>query len=160
MFSSPGNQQQLQPEDNTAMQVNMDESADHQSLYPSTPTRHRHTLTSSESKVFISDDAFEDACFTLARSIHASDTDKDIRRSMTTVWNTVHHALREDPHMKPRCATEEEFMQNVARKGEAQVINSFRDAAEKQSWRDLIEDGTSSFLLTFVVIMFCCQMYF
>ena len=138
----------------------MDESADHQSLYPSTPTRHRHTLTSSESKVSISDDAFKDVCFNLARNIHASDSDEDIQRSMTNVWNTVHDAFREDPHMKPHCATKEEFLQNVARKGEAQVINNFRDAAEKQSWRDLIEDGTSSFLLTFVVIMFCCQMYF
>jgi hypothetical protein len=59
------------------------------------------------------------------------------------VWVAVRDALQEDPNLKARLANENQFKENVKKKDEQQFINLLRDIAKKESWRDLLQNGTS-----------------
>jgi len=162
MFSrSPDNQQPaFQPlEDDAAMQVDTDESVVPHQSHTSTPMP--HTLPSSQSTVSIPDDALKPVYPLLELLINPSHSDEDIGKSMPFIHCNVYSVLGEDPALSTRRATKEQFLQNVEKKGKKKVIDDFRDAAEKKTWRELISNGTFSFPLTSIIlIMFCRQMYF
>ena len=164
--TSPDNQKPTiqPPEDDVAMQVDMDEPADHHQSYPPTPTQTpatRHTLPSSQSTVSIPDETYEETRYGLETQVTATSSDDHLRRSIMPVYRLIHPALGKDPVMSPRRANEDEFKKNVKRKGEEHVINLFKVAAEKKSWKALMSDGTSSFLFTLIIsITFCRQIYF
>src|SRR5579863_7450500 len=89
-------------------------------------------------------------CEDLERNVKIGHDDARIRRSLKYVWLAVNHALlilAKDPSMGTLLANKEEFQQNVKQKGEQQFIELLRDIAEKNSWRDLLENGT--FFLSF-----------
>jgi len=146
-------------EDDAAMQVDLDESVVPHRSYPSTPML--HTLPSSQSTVSIPDDAFQVACSVLEVLINPSHSDASIEIAMATVRLIVYDVLGKDPALSPRRANEKEFLQNVERIGKQQVINAFKDAAEKEAWGDLMSNGTFPFPSTSIVLItFCCQRYF
>jgi len=72
----------------------------------------------------------------------------------------VKGALAQDPKLKGRLASEEEFRDNVARKGEKTFIGSLRamaadsDTQGSKAWKDLFEDGTSFSLASSILIEF------
>ena len=157
MFSRSPDNQPL--EDDAAMQVDMDESVVPHRSYSSTPML--HTLPSSQSTVSIPDDAFEEACSVLGLLINPSRSDEEIGKAMTSVYSIIYGVLGKDPALSPRRANEKEFLQNVERIGKQQVINAFKDAAEKEAWGDLMSNGTFPFPSTSIVLItFCCQRYF
>ena len=100
-----------------------------------------------QSRFCISDEILQQMCEDLERNVKISDDDARIRRSLKYVWHAVNHALAKDPSMSTLLANKEEFQQNVKQKGEQQFIELLRDIAEKNSWRDLLENGT--FFLSF-----------
>ena len=137
MYPTPDAERSLQSEDGifgeSLMQV--DELVDD---YTSPPTP-----TVTESRICISDEVFQEMCEGLERNVKISDDDARIRRSMNAVWIIVKDALAKDLSMSTLLANQEEFQQNVKQKGEQQFIDLLRDTAEKNSWRDLLENGTS-----------------
>jgi hypothetical protein len=156
----PDNQRPaLQPQDDAAMQVDTDESVVPHQSYTSTPMP--HTLPSSQSTVSIPEDALKPVYSVLELLINPSHSDEDIGNSMSVIHYNVYGVLGKDPALRTRRANEVEFLQNVEKKGKKQVIDAFRDAAEKKIWRKLVSNGTFSFLLTSIILtMFCRQMYF
>ncbi len=108
---------------------------------PSTPTR--PTPPSTQSTICISEQTIQTMCKRLERTIRPDDDDHWIRRSLGNVWFTVRNALEEDPNLKARLASEDQFKENVKKNDEQQFINLLRDIAKKESWRDLLQNGTS-----------------
>jgi hypothetical protein len=110
---------------------------------PSTPTR--PTPPSTQSTICISEQTIQEMCENLELFSHIIKTGDDarIRRSLGHVWFTVRRALQEDPNLKARLASEDQFKENVKQNDEQQFIDLLRDIAKKQSWRDLLQNGTS-----------------
>jgi len=82
-------------------------------------------------------------CENLDRIIRPGDDDARIRRSLRHVFVAVCDALAEDPNRKARLANRDQFGENVKQNDEQQFINLLRDIAKKESWRDLLQNGTS-----------------
>ncbi len=108
---------------------------------PSTPTR--PTPPSTQSTNCISEQTIQKMCKHLERHIRTDDNDDWIRQSLGHVFVAVRNALAEDPNRKARLASEDQFKENVKKEGEQQFINLLRDIAKKESWRDLLQNGTS-----------------
>jgi hypothetical protein len=108
---------------------------------PSTPTR--PTPPSTQSTICISEQTIQEMCEDLERIIRPGDNDARIRRFLGNIWFTVRHALQEDPNLKARLASEDQFKENVKQNDEQQFVNLLRDIAKKESWRDLLQNGTS-----------------
>jgi len=142
MSSNPHAQQLLQSEDDvfggTRMQV--DNPTDNNENR-STPTR--PTPPSTQSTICISEQSIQEMCENLDRIIRPGDDDARIRRSLGLVFVAVCDALAEDPNRKARLANRDQFEENVKKEGEQQFINLLRDIAKKESWRDLLQNGTS-----------------
>jgi hypothetical protein len=68
---------------------------------------------------------------------------KSDKKRLEYVFLTVKQALFDDPKTENYLASPEEFLQNVRQKGETEFIDLLKDMAEKKSWRDLLENGTS-----------------
>ena len=58
--------------------------------------------------------------------------------------------------MRPRLASQEEYLSNVKHMGDERFIDLLRDLAKANSWRDLFKNGTflSPFCLC-TLILFC-----
>jgi len=142
MSSNPHAQRPLQPVHDvfreTPMQV--DDTADNNEN-PTTPTR--PTPPSTKSTICISEQTIQKMCRHLERNITTDDDDDWIRQSLGQVFVAVRNALQEDPNLKARLASEAQFNENVKKEGEQQFINLLRDIAKKESWRDLLQNGTS-----------------
>jgi hypothetical protein len=142
MSSNPHAQQLLQSEDDvcggTLTQV--DDPADNNNN-PSTPRR--PTPPSTQSRICISEQTIQKMCKQVERSIRPEDDDDWIRQSLGLVFAAVRNALAEDPNRKACLASEDQFKKNVKKKDEQQFINLLRDIAKKESWRDLLQNGTS-----------------
>ena len=106
-----------------------------------TPTR--PTPPSTQSTICISEQTIQGMCEGLEHLIRPGDDDAWIRRFLVNVFVTVRDALQEDPNLKARLANEDQFKENVKKKDEQQFINLLRDIARKESWRDLLQNGTS-----------------
>jgi hypothetical protein len=50
------------------------------------------------------------------------------------VFVTVHNVLQKDPNLKARLANEDQFKENVKKKGEQQFTNLLGNIAKKESW--------------------------
>jgi hypothetical protein len=91
----------------------------------------------------------EKASKSLRRHVSKDDDDEEMMNSLIIVWNTVRDTLKWDPKQKEHLASNEEFRDNVLKKGEKFFIDSLRAMAAKsdtqgsKAWEDLFEDGTS-----------------
>jgi len=144
MHSNPINQQHGEPGGDTESSMEVDEGP----INPSTPPRH---ITSTN----IPDQAIQKACKSLGRNIRPDDDNEHILLSLDVVWYLVYQALSQDPSVRPRLASEEEYLSNV-KMGEEQFLDLLRDLAKTNSWRDLLTNGT--FLSPFglcTLILFC-----
>jgi hypothetical protein len=96
--------------------------------------------------------AVERMCKSLRRIITPTDDDDEILDFLFYVWFDVQKVLEQDPELKKNLASEEEFRDNVTRKGEKNFIDSLRamaansDTQGSKAWDDLFEDGTSFYL--------------
>jgi hypothetical protein len=120
--------------------MQVDDTADNNEN-PTTPTR--PTPPSTQSTICISEQTIQKMCKYLERYIRTDDDDDWIRQSLVNIFVTVREALQEDPKLKARLANEAQFKENVKKEGEQQFINLLRDIAKKESWRDLLQNGTS-----------------
>jgi len=78
-----------------------------------------------------------------------------------SIWNSVHEVLSQDETMKTRVADKAQFLKNVNEIGKESFINLLRDMARRQSWRDLLKNGTYSFrLISSTLIVPCFQRCF
>ena len=113
---------------------------------PSTPQRGSPSQTRLAN---IPKQAVEKASKSLRKNISPKDNDDDILDNLTVVWWLVKGALEQDPKLKECLASEEEFCDNVTRKGEKTFINSLKamaansDTQGSKAWDNLFEDGTS-----------------
>jgi hypothetical protein len=104
--------------------------------------------------------AVEKACKSLRRLIFKDDDDDEILGALEHVWIGVKGALEQDPKLKERLASEEEFRDNVTMKGEKSFIDSLRamaansDTQGSKAWHKLFEDGTSFSLDPSILIEF------
>ena len=104
--------------------------------------------------------AVEKASKSLRKNISPKDDDDEILDALNHVWIGVKGALAQDPKLKGRLASEEEFRDNVARKGEKTFIGSLRamaadsDTQGSKAWEVLFEDGTSFSLAPSILIEF------
>jgi hypothetical protein len=87
--------------------------------------------------------------------------DDEILDVLQVVRTLVKGALEQDPKLKEHLASEEEFRENVTRKGERKFIDSLRAAANSdgqgslsKAWEDLLQDGTFFSLGPSVLILF------
>ena len=110
---------------------------------PLMPTLLGSVSPTTQSRVCISAEILQVMCTHLGRVIQPGDDDVYIKQSLKNVWISVKGALAKDPSMSTLLANEEEFQQNVKQRGEQHFIDLLRDLAEKNSWRDLLENGTS-----------------
>jgi hypothetical protein len=139
MFSNPHAQQPLQSGDDVfgGAPMQLDDPADNNEN-PTTPTR--PTPPSTQSTICISEQTIQKMCKKLERLIRTDDDDDWV---LNTVFVALRDALEEDPNRKARLANEDQFKENVKKEGEQQFINLLRDIAKKESWRDLLQNGTS-----------------
>ena len=115
-------------------------------INPSTPPRH----------TCIPDEAIQKACERLGLNVRPDHDDEHIEQSLDVVRAIVRGALLQDPDVRPRLASEDEYRSNVKHMGEKQFIDILRDLAKTNSWRNLLENGT--FLSPFgpcTLILFC-----
>jgi hypothetical protein len=104
----------------------------------------------------------EKASKSLRKHISPNDDDDEIKNELTYVWLKVKGALEQDPKLKENLASEEDFGDNVARKGEKTFIDSLRAMAANsdilvqgsRAWDNLFEDGTSFSLVPNILIEF------
>jgi hypothetical protein len=120
--------------------MQVDDTADNNEN-PTTPTR--PTPPSTQSTICISEQTIQNMCKHLERNIKTDDDDDWIRQSLYFVFILVRGALEEDPNLKARLANKDQFKENVKKKDEQQFINLLRDIAKKESWQDLLQNGTS-----------------
>jgi hypothetical protein len=124
---------------------------------PSTPQRGTPSKTRLAN---IPKQAVENACKYLRRNVLKDDDDDDILDALEVVHMVVNDALEQDPKLKDRLASEEEFRDNVTRKGEKNFIDSLRamaansDTQGSKAWHELFEDGTSFSLDPSILIEF------
>jgi len=91
--------------------------------------------------------AVDKAFKSLRKSISPEDDDGEIQDSLDMVWFAVHRALEHDPKMKKLLASNDEFRDNLRRKGEKPFFDSLRamakncDTQGNKAWEDLFEDG-------------------
>jgi len=143
MHSNPINQQHGEPGGDTESSMEVDEGP----INPSTPPGH---ITN------IPDQAIQEACEELEYIVHPDHHNKRILRSLHTFYNIVYQVLSQDPSVRPRLASQEEYLSNVKHMGEERFIDLLRDLAKTNSWRDLFKNGT--FLSPFglcTLILFC-----
>jgi hypothetical protein len=57
------------------------------------------------------------------------------------VWTSVSKTLKKDPERGKYLASEDQFKENIKRKGEGAFVSSLKDMATSGSWRDLPHDG-------------------
>jgi len=106
--------------------------------------------------------AVEKASKFLRRIISPDDDDDDdeILNALNHVWLRVQEALEQDPKVKNRLASKDEFRDSVRRNGEKKFIDSLRtmavnsDTQGAKAWDDLFEDGTSFSLSPNILIEF------
>ena len=79
-----------------------------------------------------------------------TDSDETIKKEgLTYVWTAVKRALEQDLNFREHLTSEEQFRDNVMRKGEKQFIDSLRSMSLNsktqgvEAWDALFEDGTS-----------------
>jgi len=120
------------------------------SILPSTPTR-----------ASIPETSFQTLCEVLDDIILPTSEDDRIQRHLGTIWYNVHEALSQDETKNTRLADEAQFLKNVNEIGKESFINLLRDMARRQSWRDLLENGTYYFrLISSTLIVPCFQRSF
>jgi hypothetical protein len=91
--------------------------------------------------------AVEKAFKSLKRNISPEDDDGEIQDGLNVVWVEVHRVLEQDPKMKNKLASNDEFRDNLRRKGEKPFFGSLRamakncDTQGNKAWEDLFEDG-------------------
>jgi len=92
--------------------------------------------------------AVEKASKLLRKNISPKDGDDEITDALIYVWFGVKDTLKQDPKLKKYLASEEEFRDNVTRKGEKNFLDSLRamaansDTQGSEAWDNLFEDGT------------------
>ncbi len=129
--STPPKRQRVQPDDR---------------VDPSTP---QGGSPSQKRLANIPKQAVEKASKLLRKNISPKDDDDEITDALIYVWFGVKDTLKQDPKLKKYLASEEEFRDNVTRKGEKNFIDSLRamaansDTQGSEAWEDLFEDGTS-----------------
>jgi hypothetical protein len=135
-------QQTLQSEDDTfsGTPTQSDDPADNNGHLSMPPTL---APPSAQSKICISEQTIQKMCKTLHSIIKPGDDDARILEAFRVVFLVVRGALEEDPNLKARLANEDQFNENVKQKDEQQFINLLRDIVTKESWRDLLQNGTS-----------------
>ena len=93
--------------------------------------------------------ALEKASKSLRRIVCKDDDDDEIMNSLDIVQTIVQGALKGNPKQIEHLASNEEFRDNVTKKGEKYFIDSLRAMATNsetqgsKAWEDLFEDGTS-----------------
>jgi hypothetical protein len=146
MYSNPHVRRPVQSEDDSFQvseslgRLRLDEPVD-DNTNPSTPPK--STLPSTQLNVSISDEALQALGEELELVIQSSYDNARIQRSLKYVWFTVHNALEDDPELSTCRASQKEFLQNLKEKGEQQFFDLLRGAAERKSWRDLLQSSTS-----------------
>ena len=135
-------QQTLQSEDDafSGTPTQSDDPADNNGHLSMPPTL---APPSAQSKICISEQTIQKMCKTLHSIIKPGDDDARILEAFRVVFLVVRGALEEDPNLKARLANEDQFNENVKQKDEQQFINLLRDIVTKESWRDLLQNGTS-----------------
>jgi hypothetical protein len=78
----------------------------------------------------------------LSPTIKTSDDDDRIWLFLGHVFVAVRHALQKDPKLEAYVSTEDEFKENLVNH-EKEFINLLRETARKESWRELLNNGTS-----------------
>src|SRR5882762_10019660 len=68
--------------------------------------------------------AVDKAFKSLRKNISPEDDDGEIQDSLDMVWVAVHRALEQDPKMKKLLASNDEFRDNLRRKGEKPFFDS------------------------------------
>jgi hypothetical protein len=128
------------------------------------PSTSQRGTSASARLANIPEQAIEKATGTLRRYISPEHDDEDI---IAVVWAIVRTAFLCDPKMKNRLASNEEFCENVKRKGQNNFLESLRamaansDTQGLKAWEDLFEDGMHRFLLgSIIYIVFSLQRYF
>jgi hypothetical protein len=89
----------------------------------------------------VADDAVENACDQLASIIYADDDSARVKEWLGVVWFIVCEALKGNAELEGRLPSLKVFQDNVEHNGESQFIDSLRDMARRNSWRDLFENG-------------------
>jgi len=126
---------------------------------PTTPKK--SIPPSTTPRVYIPEAAFETLHEVLNDIILPTSKDDRIQRHLGTIWLAVHKALSQDETKNTRLADEAQFLKNVNEIGKGSFINLLRDMARRQSWRDLLENGTYSFrLISSTLIVPCFQRCF
>jgi hypothetical protein len=135
MFSNPHAQQPLQSGDDVfgGAPMQVEDPADN----------NENPFMSARPTICISEQTIQKMCKQVERAIRPDDDDDWIRQSLGYVFLALRDALQEDPNRKARLASEDQFKENVKKKDEQQFINLLRDIAKKESWRDLLQNGTS-----------------
>ena len=108
---------------------------------------------SSPSNMNISKQVVKDmTCHRLRRNLSPQrDSDEYILEILDCIWAIVKGLLKQDPKMEERLASEEEFRENVTRRGEKKFIDLLRamaansDTQGNKALDDLFEDGSTSF---------------
>jgi hypothetical protein len=93
---------------------------------------------STDRTYIVADNAVEIACDKLAHIIRADDDSARIKQWLGVVWFVVWQALE---GVEGRLPSLKAFQDNVEHNGESQFIDSLRDMARRNSWRDLFENG-------------------
>jgi hypothetical protein len=110
---------------------------------PSTPMKLGSVSPMAQSGMYISDDILDEMYATLGFHIK-NKNDEYIKRHLGSIFHAVKEALLDDDRkMEKNLVSTEGFLQNVRQKGEKEFIDLLKDMAEKKSWRDLFENGTS-----------------
>jgi hypothetical protein len=124
---------------------------------PTTPKK--SILPSTPPRVSISETAFQTLHEVLSDIILPTSEDDRIQRRLRIVWYIVHEALSQDDEtMNTRLADEGQFLENVNEIGMGSFIHLLRDMARRQSWRDLLENGTYCLrLISSTLIVPCFQ---
>ena len=113
------------------------------------PPTSQSSTPSSTRLANIPKEAVEEAADFLRRNVLFKDDDDKILKSLKYVWFNVQGALENDPELKKRLASKEEFHANVTKKGEKTFIDTLRtmaansDTQGSKAWEYLFEDGTS-----------------
>jgi len=137
-------QQSLQSEDDafSGTPTQSDDPADNNG-HPSMPPR--LTPPTTQSMICISEQTIQEMCKSLKplSPIIKTGDDASIHALLALVFLTVCNALKEDSNLKARLADKGQFEENVKKNNEQQFFNLLRDIAKKESWRDLLQNGTS-----------------
>jgi hypothetical protein len=101
-------------------------------------------------KVSMTETTFRDLCQDLDIDVCPTYSDDLIRRRLGRIWFTVNQALSKDKSLHPHLANQDQFRKNLDKIGEMSFVELLKDIARRQSWRDLLEHGTNTYILRLI----------